>query len=81
MRLQEKQIDNASGSKPAANERFAASGGVARPKSSENLQVLRPAQTAVSRHLRQAATTLSATRGQCGADSKVRILKLQIQAN
>jgi hypothetical protein len=46
--------------KTAANKRFAASGGVARSKSSANLQVLRPAQTAVSRHLRQAATPLAA---------------------
>jgi len=33
----------------AANKRFAASGGVSRPKISANLQVLYPAQTAVSR--------------------------------
>ena len=48
---------------PACNKRFAASGGVARPTSSANLQVLHPAQTAVSRHLRQAAGTLAAMRG------------------
>ena len=36
---------------PAVNERFGASGGVARSTSSANLQVLCPAQTAVSRHL------------------------------
>jgi hypothetical protein len=41
-----------------ANERFHASGGVARPKGSANLQVLCPAQTAVSRRLREAAITL-----------------------
>jgi hypothetical protein len=35
----------------ATNERFGASGGVARPKVCDNEQVLRPAQTAVSRHL------------------------------
>jgi hypothetical protein len=47
----------------AGNERFHASGGVARPKGSANLQVLCPAQTAVSRRLREAATTLYATLG------------------
>jgi hypothetical protein len=47
---------------PAANERFHASGGEARPKGSANLQVLHPAQTVVSRCLREAATTLYATR-------------------
>jgi len=54
----------------AANGRFGASGGVARPKSSANLQVLRPAQTAVSRHLRQAAPTLAASGGQRSGTSK-----------
>jgi hypothetical protein len=49
---------------PAANERFHASGGVARPKGSANLQVLCPAQTEVSRRLREAATTLTASVGQ-----------------
>ena len=37
--------------KTASNGRFGASGGVARPTSSANLQVSCPAQTAVSRHL------------------------------
>jgi hypothetical protein len=46
---------------PAPNERFHASGGVARPKGSANLQVLCPAQTTVNRRLREAATTLAAT--------------------
>jgi len=55
---------------PAANERFAASGGVSRPKGSANLQVLHPAQTAVSRHLRQAAPTLHASRRQWGETLK-----------
>jgi hypothetical protein len=36
---------------PAANKRFGASGGVARPTSNANLQVSCPAQTAVSLHL------------------------------
>ena len=49
---------------PAANGRFAASGGVARPKGSDNEQVLSPARTVVSRHLRQATSTLGATHGQ-----------------
>jgi hypothetical protein len=49
---------------PAPNERFCESGGVARPKGSANLQVLCPAQTAVSRRLREAAATLCATRVQ-----------------
>jgi hypothetical protein len=47
-----------------ANERFHASGGVARPIGSATLQVLCPAQTAVSRRLREAATTLSVILGQ-----------------
>jgi hypothetical protein len=46
------------------NERFHASGGVVRPKGSANLQVLCPAQTAVSRRLREAATTLGVSGGQ-----------------
>jgi hypothetical protein len=50
-----KEIERAS-----YNERFHASGGVARPKGSANLQVLCPAQTAVNRRLREAATTLYA---------------------
>jgi hypothetical protein len=48
----------------AANERFHASGGVTRPKGSANLQVLCPAQTVVSRRLREAAATLCAIFGQ-----------------
>jgi len=54
---------------PACNKRFAASGGVARPTSSANLQVLHPAQTAVSRHLRQAAGTL--VQAEDSADNEV----------
>jgi hypothetical protein len=54
----------------AYNERFHASGGVACPKGSANLQVLYPAQTVVSRRLREAATALSATVGKCSGNLK-----------
>jgi len=43
---------------PALNERFGASGAVARLKVSANLQVLRPSERQWKPRLRQAATTL-----------------------
>jgi hypothetical protein len=50
---------------PAANERFGASGGVARPKVCADLQVLRPSERQWKPRLRQAANTLSASGRQC----------------
>jgi hypothetical protein len=47
---------------PADNERFGASGAVARPKICANLQVLRPSERQWKPRLRQAANTLVATR-------------------
>jgi hypothetical protein len=47
-----------------ANERFGASGGVARPKVSADLQVLRPSERQRKPRLRQAAKTLHASGGQ-----------------
>jgi hypothetical protein len=46
---------------PAVNERFGASGGVARPKFCGDFQHLRPFERQWNPRLRQAATTLSAS--------------------
>ena len=48
----------------AHNERFGASGAVARLKVCADLQVLRPSERQWKPRLRQAATTLAATCGQ-----------------
>jgi hypothetical protein len=53
---------------PAHNERFGASGAVTRPKVSANLQVLRPSERQWKPRLRQAATTLCASRRTVRAD-------------
>ena len=45
----------------ADNERFGASGAVARPKVCANLEVLRPSERQWKPHLRQAAGTLADT--------------------
>ena len=55
---------------PALNERFGASGAVARLKVSANLQVLRPSERQWKPRLRQAATTLCAICGQRSAIGK-----------
>jgi hypothetical protein len=54
----------------AGNERFGASGGVARPKSSANLQVSCPAQTALSRHLPPSRRDVARNGGQCSKKIK-----------
>jgi hypothetical protein len=71
MERKEIKDERISNKMPAPNERFHASGGVARPEGSANLQVLCPAQTAVSRRLREAATALYASRtAQCDWEAK-----------
>jgi hypothetical protein len=64
---------------PAANERFHASGGVARPEGSANLHVLSPAQTVVSRRLREAATPLPAMAGDSSLYKRFSGLKTDTQ--
>jgi hypothetical protein len=48
---------------PTHNERFGASGAVARPKVCANLEVLRPSERQWKPRLRQAADTLAVMRG------------------
>jgi hypothetical protein len=55
----------------ASNERFGASGAVARPKVCANLEVLRPSERQWEPRLRQAADTLWAMReAQCDWEAK-----------
>ena len=61
----------------AHNWRFGVSGGVARPKVSAILQVLYPARASVSRHPRQAAPTLAASRRTIRADRSGVRLKIK----
>jgi hypothetical protein len=67
------KIDNRQKKMPADNERFGASGGVARPKVSADLEVLRPSERQWKPRLRQAARTLAASGRQCsGLTEKVK---------
>jgi len=54
----------------AHNGRFGASGGVARPTVCADFQAFAPVRAAVNPSLRQAATTLGASGGQCNGTMK-----------
>ena len=59
--LQNENKWNENGKTPAVNERFGASGAVARLKVCADLQVLRPSERQWKPRLRQAARTLCAS--------------------
>jgi hypothetical protein len=63
---------------PALNERFGASGAVARPKVCADLQVYRPSERQWKPRLRQAAKTLGVSGRQCSGQQSG---KLNIKRN